>query len=340
MLTKSTSEKIWKRSGTHCNSSSPPAKVHGKIRTRRSASYPEKPGDDWCIATWIITCGSSAFNFSMIRYREIRPSPQLRHFIDTLWILEHDGGMDTPQRVVPDGHSELILNWGQPFEALEAGEWRAQPRCFLAGQIDSPLLLRPVGPAKMLGIGFRAHGAASLFKHPMHELSRRFTAVEDLSLALSRNLNRAMEAPDPVGAIEAALLSAARSGGDLLIGEAVRRIDLANGALDLASLARDLGLGIRQLERRFLAAVGLAPKVYCRIQRFKNVFGVIGRPACNWVETAVACGYYDQAHLIRDCKEFSGNTPAALLSEDADLARHFYLRFGMSHSSNTEAHDS
>jgi hypothetical protein len=38
--------------------------------------------------------------------------------------------------------------------------------------------------------------------------------------------------------------------------------------------------------------------------------------------------------LIRDCKEFSGNTPAALLSKDADLARHFYLRFGMSHSSN------
>jgi AraC-like DNA-binding protein len=276
----------------------------------------------------------------MIRYREIRPSPRLRHFIDTLWILEHDGESGAPQRVVPDGHSELILNWGQPFEAFEAGEWREQPRCFLAGQIDGPLLLRPAGPAKMLGIGFHAHGAASLFRQPMQELSGRFTPAEDLSLALSRNLNGAMESPDPVGAIEDALLSAAQSDGDLLIGEAVRRMDFANGALDLASLARDLGLSIRQLERRFLAAVGLTPKIYCRIQRFKKVFGVIGQPACNWVETAVACGYYDQAHLIRDCKEFSGSTPAALLSEHADLARHFYLRFGMSHSSNTGMRDS
>jgi methylphosphotriester-DNA--protein-cysteine methyltransferase len=136
------------------------------------------------------------------------------------------------------------------------------------------------------------------------------------------------------------LLSAANHRPDLLVAEAVRRIDRANGAVDLGRLARDLGLSIRQLERRFLTAVGLAPKIYCRIQRFKKVFGVIGQPACNWVETAVECGYYDQAHLIRDCKEFSGSTPAALLSEDADLARHFYLRFGVSHSSNTGMRDS
>jgi AraC-like DNA-binding protein len=274
----------------------------------------------------------------MIRYREIVPSAPLRHFIDTFWILEHDGESAAPQRVVPDGHAELILNWGQPFEALEGSEWRAQPRCFLAGQIDGPLLLRPAGPAKMVGIGFHAYGAANLFRQPMQELSGRFTAVEDLSLALSRKLNRAMESSDPVDALEAALLT--QNAVDLLVAEAVRRIDFANGALDLGRLARDLGLSVRQFERRFLASVGLAPKMYCRIQRFKKVFGVIGQPACNWVETAVACGYYDQAHLIRDCKEFSGSTPAALLSEDADLARHFYLRFGMSHSSNTGMRDS
>lgn len=54
----------------------------------------------------------------------------------------------------------------------------------------------------------------------------------------------------------------------------------------------------------------------------------------------MACGYYDQAHLIRDCKNFSGNTPAVLLAEEADLARHFLTRFGVSHLSNTAAHGS
>jgi AraC-like DNA-binding protein len=141
----------------------------------------------------------------------------------------------------------------------------------------------------------------------------------------------------PIAAVESALLSAENTvrGSDLVIAESARRITLAKGALDLAALARELGLSIRQLERRFLAAVGLSPKLFCRIQRFNNVFQVLGQPSCNWVETAVACGYYDQAHLIRDCKDLSGNTPATLLAKDADLARHFYGRYGVSHSSNT-----
>lgn len=53
------------------------------------------------------------------------------------------------------------------------------------------------------------------------------------------------------------------------------------------------------------------------------------------MDTAISCGYYGQAHLIRDCKSLSGITPAILLAEDVDLARYFYRRFGMSHSSNT-----
>jgi AraC-like DNA-binding protein len=273
----------------------------------------------------------------VVRYSEIRPSAGLSSTIDRYWVLEHDGEDAAPQRVVPDGHSELILNWNQPFESLQAGEWRGQPRCFLAGQIDSPLVLRPRGPSKVLGIRFHPHGAAQVLAGPMHELSGRFTALEDISPALSRDLDRALESPCPIPVVESALLSAVDSsqGGDLLVGEVVRRITLARGAVDVAALAREFRVSIRQLERRFQATVGLAPKLFCRIQRFNNVFRLLGQPSCNWVETALACGYYDQAHLIRDCKDLSGSTPAALLAEDADLARHFYLRFRVSHSYNT-----
>jgi AraC-like DNA-binding protein len=273
----------------------------------------------------------------LIRYQEIRPSARLGRFVASFWILEHDGEDVLPQRVVPDGHSELILNWRQPFEWFQAGAWHKQPQCFLAGQIDGPLLLKPNGPAKMLGIGFQPHGAASVFPQPMHELSGRFTPLEDLSRRLSRDIDQILESPDPIAAVEAALssmLDISRD-GDLLIEEAVRRITLAKGGSNLASLSRELGLSIRQLERRFQAVVGLPPKLFCRIQRFSNVFRVLGQPSCDWVETAVACGYYDQAHLIRDCKNLSGNTPTVLMGDDADLARHFYRRFGVSHSYNT-----
>jgi hypothetical protein len=66
----------------------------------------------------------------VIRYREIAPPPCLQAFLSTFWILEHDADGATPQRIVPDGHCELIPNWSEPFEAFQNGQWRRRPGCF------------------------------------------------------------------------------------------------------------------------------------------------------------------------------------------------------------------
>ncbi|PWT89271.1 MAG: hypothetical protein C5B56_07390 [Proteobacteria bacterium] len=270
-----------------------------------------------------------------MRYREIGPSPDLQPIVECFWTLESAGGPGMPQRVVPDGHPELILNSGTPFEALESGAWRRQPRLFFAGQIDGPLLLQPSADARVLGIRFRPHGAAALLDGPMDELAARFTAIGELAPALSRVLEDAMESENPVRGVERALRSVARS-SDVLVAESVRRILLAPDT-DIAVLARDLGISLRQFERRFRAGVGLSPKLFGSMRRFLRVFRAMEEPGATWVETAVLCGYYDQAHLIRDFRRFTGQTPAVLLARDADLARHFLERHGVSHSYNTAA---
>jgi len=261
-----------------------------------------------------------------MRYREIQPSAAAASFIERYWILELDGASAGVQRVLPDGRPELICNLGQPFEAFRDGEWRRQPQLFLAGQITGPLLLRPSGPVKIAGVHFHPHGASRVFGQPMHELADRFAPVADLAPALARELENAAG----IAHLEAALLRGS-NGGDRLTEEAVRRIALAKGAADIAALARDLGVSCRQLERRFRDHVGLSPKLFSRMQRFQQVFQAIGEAGPNWVRAAVECGYYDQAHLIRDFKDFSGETPKTLLADD-ELARHF-----LSHFSNTPA---
>jgi AraC-like DNA-binding protein len=231
----------------------------------------------------------------MVRYGEIRPCAQLQSFISTFWILEHDGGDAAPQRVVPDGHSELILNWSHPFQFFQRGRWLDQPSCFFAGQIDGPLLLRPTGAAKMQGIGFHPDGAARLLRRPVHQLSRLFTPVDDLSPSLSRGLHDPLHGPDAIAGVEAALALCADGSrrSDLVVSEAIARIERSRGALDVAVLAKELALSTRQLERRILAEVGLSPKMFSRIQRFSGVFTALRQPSCNWVETAMSCGYYD-----------------------------------------------
>jgi AraC-like DNA-binding protein len=62
----------------------------------------------------------------------------------------------------------------------------------------------------------------------------------------------------------------------------------------------------RNLEQR----VGLAPKTLARVVRFQRALWVPERPGVQWAETAAACGYYHQAHLARDFREFTGRMPS------------------------------
>jgi AraC-like DNA-binding protein len=280
-----------------------------------------------------------------MKYREIRPTGPTQEFIECYWLLEHDGAeADSIQRVVPDGSAELIVNFGQPFDSFGNGRWRTQPKCFLAGQITGPLLLRPNGPARMLGVRFLPQGAGRMLGSPMSETTGCIVPVKDLSPALARALDRVRESDsvaEQVASIGTAIEECARINGkeDPLINEAVRQIAHVRGARDLGGLAMDLGISLRQLERRFLSAVGLSPKLFCRMRRFQSVFQAIEHDSSKWADAAVSCGYYDQAHLIRDFNEFAGDAPAALLG-GVDLARHFLRHTRMSHFSKTESRPS
>ena len=240
------------------------------------------------------------------------------------------------QKVVPDGTAELILNFAEPFESFSGGEWRKQPVSFLAGQITGPLRLRSAGRSRILGVRFLPHGAGKALGFPMTEARDEIVAVADFSSPLAR----ALDGVEDLGRIEAALIGWKQRTGreDGLIDAAVREMEFGATAEDVAAEA---GISRRQLERRFSNLVGLTPKHFQRMRRFQRVFQALEGGASGWADAAIACGYYDQAHLIRDFKEFSGETPAALLASD-ELARHFLRREGVpqegvSQFSNTRA---
>jgi AraC-like DNA-binding protein len=56
------------------------------------------------------------------------------------------------------------------------------------------------------------------------------------------------------------------------------------------------------------AEVGMTPKLFVRVQRFQRALTRIGRLGQG--QLALACGYFDQSHLIRDFADFAGITPA------------------------------
>jgi AraC-like DNA-binding protein len=250
------------------------------------------------------------------------------------------------QRVVPDGRPELILNLGEPLESASDGRWLRQPTFFFAGQISSPMLLRPCGRAKIIGVRFRPEGASRVFRCPMHELAGLVVPLEALSPRLHRELQpvrgmdciasqwRFVDRALSVAARHAAYHAARNS--DAAIAFALDTAIETAGLISVSGLAKQANLSNRQLERRFLDTVGMTPKRFCRIRRFQRVLQAMEAPGAKWADAAVECGYYDQAHLIRDFRRFSGLTPACLLGADTDLAAHFVQNYAPSHFSNTE----
>jgi AraC-like DNA-binding protein len=80
-----------------------------------------------------------------------------------------------------------------------------------------------------------------------------------------------------------------------------------------------LGIGDRQLRRRFLDAVGYGPKTLERILRFQRFLALAERhDDLAWL--ALEAGYADQAHLTRECTRLAGLPPAQLLAEGAGPA--------------------
>jgi AraC-like DNA-binding protein len=128
------------------------------------------------------------------------------------------------------------------------------------------------------------------------------------------------------------------------IADAWRRLVAADGRIALGSLAAEADCSHRTLIARFRTCVGFPPKTMARLLRFNRAVRMLdrlssaradapsGKPyieisrpeeqrtrAIQWADVAADCGYVDQAHLIREFREFAGSTPDAFLRQVSSL---------------------
>ncbi len=91
---------------------------------------------------------------------------------------------------------------------------------------------------------------------------------------------------------------------------AADKIRAANGAIEIAALARDAGVSERQFQRVFTRQVGFPPKIYARLCRLDHAIYMHEQfPKLGWSEIAYTCGYADQSHLVRDFRALQNETP-------------------------------
>jgi methylphosphotriester-DNA--protein-cysteine methyltransferase len=119
--------------------------------------------------------------------------------------------------------------------------------------------------------------------------------------------------PERIRIIESFLLSRLRERTpDGAVRRAVRLLLSDREGVSVERLAESLGLGERQLERKFGEWVGVAPKRFARLARFRNV--IARWNASPHADDAIGEGrFFDQSHFIKDFRAFAGTTPEAYL---------------------------
>jgi AraC-like DNA-binding protein len=175
-------------------------------------------------------------------------------------------------------------------------------------------------PGSLLcGVRFRPGMAREFFGVPPGELTDHVIPFEDLLGRDARQLQRRLcDARSPS---EAARLLAASLHTPVNPPNPVQRTIAAladsHGVADLDRFCRAANLSPRHFRRRCLEESGLAPKHLCRILRFRRALHLGSRHPRDWAGIAAETGYFDQAHLIRDFREFTGQTSMAVFSNPA-----------------------
>lgn len=277
-----------------------------------------------------------------MRYREFLPNLMLQNVVECFWSLEGDppDPETPPERILPDGCVEVVLNYGSPFVQHDACSARLQPSNFIVGQMTGPILISPTGPVHLIGIRFHPGGTAPFFRLPMHQLTNQVVELNAVGSQLGTKLISKTAAlagiSQKVSALERLLTKLLlESKNDFRTMRIASWIVQQGGMAPVDEIARVSGLSSRQLERRFLGDVGIGPKLLSRILRFQQVFRAVDNNQALWSKLALDCGYYDQAHLIKDFRQFTHQTPAALFSQQSSLTELFTRKNRASDFSNT-----
>jgi AraC-like DNA-binding protein len=217
--------------------------------------------------------------------------------------------------LVPHYGSDL-LDDAFPISVIGPHTWR-RVRLIIRGHIESLVVLfQPCGfhalfrtpTLQLTGTGTEGHALLGSTVSQLHQrLGNLRSFAERASLLDSFFLNRLK-----------------RSDGYDGVQRAFELLTAPGSQASVAAVANQMGVHLRQLERKSLAYTGVSPKDLTRIARFSHALRLRSETSQTWTEIAYAAGYYDQMHMIRDFRVFAGEAPTLALEEiAADHLIHF-----------------
>jgi AraC-like DNA-binding protein len=218
------------------------------------------------------------------------------------------------------------------FEDSKDTTGRKAGHALVGGARASFYIREASGPLCSVGAQLRPGAAQVLFGVPADELAGRHTPLEDLwggsAVTIRDRLSESGSLETRLDLLEAELaarLPAVR-GLHPAVAEALERLSRTSSIQDVV---RDSGYSHRTFISLFVRSVGLTPKRYCRVQRFRQALRRASAGRMSWSELAGEAGYSDQAHFNREFREFAGVTPGEYSRAAPRFAHHVPVAGGL-----------
>ncbi|MFC4872065.1 AraC family transcriptional regulator [Negadavirga shengliensis] len=253
----------------------------------------------------------------------------LKPYVQTYWYGEFNinGDRLLEQQVIPNGFVELIFHLNSNHcSLLQGNTWLKSPDYTLIGLFTKPYEVRFDKTVPTFGIRFKPEGIYNLFGIPAAEFSADYIDMNCVLDAGFRSFSEKLREKTAVSEMTelagAYLLTNLHSNNInyYYLNRAAEFIRKTDGMIRMDELINNVYISHRQLEREFKEKIGVSPKQYIRIARLNAVNRLLSSPSRHdLTSVSYDTGFSDQAHLIRDFKQFVGLPPSHFIRKRGDF---------------------
>ncbi len=257
------------------------------------------------------------------------PSIELAEFIKRYWTLEgKKENAPVKNTIVPDGTMKLIFHYGDTYKHhSQNGTITILPKCFLIGQLTKPYVIEPIGVTGSFVVQFKPNGFLPFTKIPIKELENSAITLDKLfgnnGIKLEDQILNSSSTLERIKIIETFLLKelANKKTIDNVVKVTVDTILNTNGRFSVNDFSKSNTISRRQLARKFSSNIGLSPKQLAKIIRIQTTLKTLLNEECiSLTDLAYENEYFDQAHFIKEFKEFTGLTPKEFYGDSLKMS--------------------
>jgi len=268
-----------------------------------------------------------------MNYQTYPPHPDLESLVSCYWTLEIPAEKDSErQRIIPDGCIEMAFILGDDIKRYTSkDEFILQPRAMVLGQTMKPFYIEPTGHVNTFAIRFYPYGFGNFVTTPIEKLANKETALETLfegAIALEQKIIQATDSKERIVIIEKFLIEklSDKKMINTIVKQTVDSLLSSNGTESITNILKEDLSKRRQVERNFKKQIGVSPKQLGKVIRLQTALKLLlSKKPDKLTHIAYESEYFDQAHFIRDFKQFTGINPKQFWDDESmALSKIFY----------------